>query len=548
MCYMFSSFFGFNSFVNHIKKHESELAVSRSEEVDNFLSSQSSNSADVSTDTSCVIESLHEPGNSGLARIISSSFLGKQSRVYSWCKAKYQQGSYDGTFCCKFKNCSVQNLSLSNYTSHLSNYHGAASSFTCPFCPREFYSLIYLNKHATKEHLRFIKYRIDPLDPGAESETNEDLSMPYSNDCVEIVEDSDLSERISRLTDGTLGENVLLRMLGDISTTWNQAFLYLGATKNFTEDIMKTVHLCLGIISSDCPNVLSSATFRDLLKAAGDFNFCQAENEYQVLKLLKQKKHFVMPCDIVFGVEHEIRLSKGKSTHKEVERTGQLVSISKVLENTVFHHDEIFSIMASYSCLLESLRKNGIIFDSMQTLGKLNLSENANETNPLSDVDLVIKHSESDEVFNLSLQLYFDEVEPVNPIGSRASIHKIGCFHWCLKNLPPWLLSDMRMTHLAALVPYLDIETYGFKEVLTVLRNDLLALEKGIQILTRSGKTVFVALRRVDFVADNLAYHAVFGFNKSFSGGLCCEKCVLPQSLFKSVFEERDKDFRSSES
>ena len=65
----------------------------------------------------------------------------------------------------------------------------------------------------------------------------------------------------------------------------------------------------------------------------------------------------------------------------------------------------------------------------MQTLGKLNLSENANETNPLSDVDLVIKHSESDEVFNLSLQLCFDEVEPVNPIRSRASIHKIGCFY-----------------------------------------------------------------------------------------------------------------------
>ena len=183
----------------------------------------------------------------------------------------------------------------------------------------------------------------------------------------------------------------------------------------------------------------------------------------------------------------------------------------------------------------------------MQTLGKLNLSENANETNPLSDVDLVIKHSESDEVFKISLQLCFDEVEPVNPIGSRASIHKIGCFSGCLKNLPPWFLSDMRMNHLAAPVPYLDIETYGFKEVSTVLRNDLLALENGIQILTRSGKTVFVALRRVDFVADNLAYHAVFGFNKSFSGGLCCGKCVLPQWLLKSVFEERHKDLRNSE-
>ena len=77
------------------------------------------------------------------------------------------------------------------------------------------------------------------------------------------------------------------------------------------------------------------------------------------------------------------------------------------------------------------------------------------------------------------------------------------------------------MTHLVALVPYLDIETYGFKEVLTAIKGDLVGLEKGIEVKTRTGKTLSVALRRLNFVADNLAYHPVFGFNKSFSGGFC---------------------------
>ena len=53
----FRRFSGFNSFVKHIRMHESDLTVSRSEEVDNFLSSPSRNSADVSTDSSSPLSS-----------------------------------------------------------------------------------------------------------------------------------------------------------------------------------------------------------------------------------------------------------------------------------------------------------------------------------------------------------------------------------------------------------------------------------------------------------------------------------------------------------
>ena len=82
--------------------------------------------------------------------------------------------------------------------------------------------------------------------------------------------------------------------------------------------------------------------------------------------------------------------------------------------------------------------------------------------------------------------------------------------------LSPWLLSDMRMTHVAALVSHLDIETYGFKEALTAIKNDFITFEKSILIKTKSEKPFNYAVKRLSFVADNLAYHAIFGFKKNF--------------------------------
>ena len=47
------------------------------------------------------------------------------------------------------------------------------------------------------------------------------------------------------------------------------------------------------------------------------------------------------------------------------------------------------------------------------------------------------------------------------------------------------------------------------------------------------------------FVADNIAYHSVFGVNENFFLGMCCEKCSVPQSKFKQVFEEDAEKLRS---
>ena len=228
------------------------MSVSRGNDVDIYLNSQSCSTA-VSVDSSCDSESGASDTRdctTNVAGIISSSFLGTQEKVYSWCQDKYREGEKsNAAFSCKFKGCDMKELTLSNYTSHLSNYHGAASSFVCPFCPREFCSLKYLNKHARKDHRKTqCKNKIFVDDNNSDS-TDYLENVLISPKSVEITEESDLIERISRLIDGSAGQNVLLSMLGDTSATWCQAFRYIVATKNFTEDIMKTVNPCLGLIS-----------------------------------------------------------------------------------------------------------------------------------------------------------------------------------------------------------------------------------------------------------------------------------------------------------
>ena len=158
-CFSCSRLFsGFNSFVNHVKKHELEMAQEFAKEIENILS-QSQNLSENNEhpseslvgslqDTSlCLSEDLSNRG------ILSSSFLGKKEpRVYEWCKKLLDCNSTTAAFSCKFLNCSFKNLTLKNYTSHLSNYHGSASSFECLFCPRQFGSLKYLFKHTRKFH------------------------------------------------------------------------------------------------------------------------------------------------------------------------------------------------------------------------------------------------------------------------------------------------------------------------------------------------------------------------------------------------------------
>ncbi|XP_007566221.1 uncharacterized protein LOC103147693 [Poecilia formosa] len=130
----------------------------------------------------------------------------------------------------------------------------------------------------------------------------------------------------------------------------------------------------------------------------------------------------------------------------------------------------------------------------------------------------------------LQIQLYFDEFETTNPLGSKNGIYSI------LRNLPPKYNSVLMNIYVVALFHSQDLKMYGFDDILKPLVDDLKILEKqGIQV-PFSDSPLFGSV--VQVTGDNLGLHGLFGFVESFSATYFCRFCLTSKDESQSVFTE----------
>ena len=78
---------------------------------------------------------------------------------------------------------------------------------------------------------------------------------------------------------------------------------------------------------------------------------------------------------------------------------------------------------------------------------------------------------------SLQIQMYYDDFETANPLGSKRGIHKIGALYFVLRNLPPKFNSAVMNNHLVALFHTEDVKKYGFDPILQPLINYIKTLE-----------------------------------------------------------------------
>ncbi len=130
----------------------------------------------------------------------------------------------------------------------------------------------------------------------------------------------------------------------------------------------------------------------------------------------------------------------------------------------------------------------------------------------------------------IALNLYVDEFEVCNPLGTSRKKHKITAVYWVLANVPPLLRSSLTSIFLAILCKANDIKQYGYSTVLEPLLKDLASLEeKGLNIPSL-GRRVKGTVCSV--VADNLGAHSIGGFIKSFTSSYVCRWCLGERSQF----------------
>lgn len=130
----------------------------------------------------------------------------------------------------------------------------------------------------------------------------------------------------------------------------------------------------------------------------------------------------------------------------------------------------------------------------------------------------------STEDLNLAIQLYIDELEIANPLGTSHKVYKLCAVYWVLANLPPKYRSVIHIIQLALLAKATDLKKYGYAAVLALLLRDVHTLERDGVFIDSLGQNVKGTIFCVS--ADNLAAHGLDGFLESFRVVYFCRFCM----------------------
>ncbi|GFS37816.1 uncharacterized protein LOC106175700, partial [Trichonephila inaurata madagascariensis] len=134
----------------------------------------------------------------------------------------------------------------------------------------------------------------------------------------------------------------------------------------------------------------------------------------------------------------------------------------------------------------------------------------------------------------ITIELYIDDVELVNPLGSHTGIHKLGFVYFTIKDLPVSLQSSLGSIFLTNVHYSLDVEKYGYKAIFEPLIQDLKQLlDHGIEF---RGNTYKIALWQI--LGDNLGLNKLFGFVECFSANFCCRFCLVHKNEMQKMFKE----------
>lgn len=157
----------------------------------------------------------------------------------------------------------------------------------------------------------------------------------------------------------------------------------------------------------------------------------------------------------------------------------------------------------------------------------------------------------SEDEFRIALGLYIDDFEVANPLGTSKKKHKLCAVYWVLANLHPKYRSSLHAIQLAVLCKVNTVKEKGYHEVLRPLIEDLASLEENGVYVEKLGASIKGTVLYV--AADNLAAHALAGFQESFIVERMCRFCmatreeIQTKNVSSGFYTLRTKDAHDSQ-
>jgi hypothetical protein len=228
----------------------------------------------------------------------------------------------------------------------------------------------------------------------------------------------------------------------------------------------------------------------------------------------KQIKHnlqnldYIAPQEIFLGQRVDTVIKNNMDTTKVVKETFQYFSIIKTLKS-IFKFTKIKTIIEA-----EAQNANGEIYDSYK------------DGSEFSSHPFLEKHKNA-----VRINLYYDDVEVANPIGSKSAVYKIAAFYFTIQNAS-FHNSKLDNIFILALCYNTDVKKYGFDKILRPFIEEMKQLEsdEGVEMYF-NGEIIPLRAIFVSFLGDSLAAHDILGFSGPSSTRFC-RQCMITRKEF----------------
>jgi len=135
------------------------------------------------------------------------------------------------------------------------------------------------------------------------------------------------------------------------------------------------------------------------------------------------------------------------------------------------------------------------------------------------------------------IDIFYDDVEISNPLGSKTSKHKLAQFYFSISDFPDYLNSTTRNCFLLASLKSNDLKICGPNVIMQCIVNELTVLyEQGITFFDQDlgeHKTYKIALGKIR--EDNLGQHSGIGFPEGFTATYPCIMCSINKSVMRTA-------------
>lgn len=281
-------------------------------------------------------------------------------------------------------------------------------------------------------------------------------------------------------------------------------------TENFKKMLSSVFDNCLHYLETNDLNFFSSVLKNYFVNIEA-----QLKNYNSIYKRKKVIcRNTVIPREIAIGLRREKVFDPNLNIHKEVNipctfmYVPLLDTLKKLLDNESFFL-YYKKIKHRHANILTDIN-DGIYFQTNE------LFKNDNNA--------------------FQIQLYYDDFETTNPLGSKTGAHKMGALYFTIRNLPPFLNSELKHIHLLALFYAIDLKNISFNEILQPIINDVKILEtEGISC---KGTIFYGTFCGISY--DNLGGNQIHGMVESFSATHFCRICEVNKNLIQDIFSEKD--------